>query len=700
MSLAQEIKMQSSMRMIFDYYGIVGNRQGQYLCPFHDDHKPSMTIKDDKYFRCWTCGESGSVLNFIKNYEENVLGHSMSWRDVYIKAIEIQGLNISLNERTETPEQRKLRRLNELMRKAFEISKGNLAKNHTLALACNDYLTHRKISTETIKKFNIGFELDNSFVRTLIQDEGYTLSELKEVGLINTNNKGRYYEVFSNRVLVPIYNSIGQPVGFGGRILPQNETSSSSKYINTSATPLFNKSNILFNYNNAKASAVKQNNIVILEGYFDVISAYEMGMPNTVGLMGVALSDKQISLLKDLNCDVTLALDNDKTGRVTMLKLIPTLLDKDINTYVYDTSLIEGNLKDFGDFLTFGKTVDDVTQTKVSAFDYLLQYKYFEGKQVNASTVYMAYKQGVEDGLLNNTRRELMYRDFVVTHSDITKDEYEEIIHPKEINNKVDKLKNSLFIACMKAMIEKYAAQTNNRTLVTYCHECFDERKILEGLSQGDYLSEDGSSFSTNKFITEFIMDLPKYRKLEKDVSYKYEGFLNNAYCFDKFGKKQRVYLTSEQKNKVIEQFIKTSPEDVKQMVLDKPDLFTELVITDNVKEYESLFLPTNFIIAKKDSLDYYKRGNIAFINYGQAFKPDEIPKLHQQGHTDYVSLERMEFKKVVVYNNTRKGITLTPQNYLPPKNDIKISKDNERVIGRDRPVMAKSNLYKDIQKG
>lgn len=699
MGISEEIKSQSSMRRIFDYYGIKEVRNGQYICPFHNDHKPSMSIKDDKYFKCWTCDEHGSVLDFIKSYEENILGHSMNWRDVYEKAIEIQSLNITLDKnQDENPEQKHRRRLYDIMKKAVEISKRNLGEQNALSMSCSNYLKQRKISPETAKRFNLGFEFGNSFVRELIQNEKYSLSELIEVNLIRTSNQGKNYEVFGNRLLVPISDEYGRPVGFGGRVLPSQATNRTPKYLNTAATTLFNKSKILFNYNNARHEAAKRNNIVILEGYFDVISAHEMGMPNAVALMGVALSDYQINMLKSLNCEVTLSLDNDKAGRGTMLKLIPVLYENDINAYVYDTSMLEGNLKDFGDFLTSGKQLKEITDTRISAFDFMMRHKYFEGKTVNADSVYSVYKQSHNDGFLNNSQKELMYRDFVLGNSNMSKEEYEQIIHPVKTqvnsvrkNDKVENLKNIIFNTYMKTLIVNYAKSNDDKNLLKYCEKCYDENKIVEGLSQ--YLSADGG-MQTKKFITEYIMNLPEYIDLNKGDLYKYNGFLNNVFCIDKNKDKQRVYLDSEQKKKVIEQFVNTSPKDMKKMLNEKPDLFTELVIADSVGEYDSLFLSTNRPKEKRDALKTFKKGNIAFINYGQAYSPDDIPKLIQEG-SEYVSSERKEFKKVVVYNNMNKEIHITSENYIPPKIE------KEQVINQEKTMQDKgveySNNYDEV---
>lgn len=683
MGISEEIRSQSSMQRIFDYYGIKEVRNGQYICPFHNDHKPSMSIKDDKYFKCWTCGEKGSVLDFIKNYEENVLGHSMNWRDVYEKAIEIQNLNITLDEKQEeNPEQKHRRRLYEIMKKSVEISKKNLEQKHVLVESCNNYLRQRKISPETAKRFNLGFEFGNSFVRELIKNEGYTLSELIEVNLIRTSEQGKNYEVFGNRLLVPISDEYGRPVGFGGRVLPSQANDRTPKYLNTSATPLFNKSKILFNFNNASREAVKRNNIVILEGYFDVISAHEMGMPNAVALMGVALSDYQINMLKSLNCEVTLSLDNDKAGRDTMLKLIPVLYENDINAYVYDTSKLNGNLKDFGDFLTSGKQLEEITDTRISAFDFMMKHKYFEGKTVNADSVYSVYKQSHKDGFLNNSQKKLMYRDFVLNNSDISKEEYEQVIHPVKLqeentikNDKVENFKSLIFNTCIKSLIKNYAESKGDKALMNYCKESYDENTIVKGLSK--YLSDDGS-IQTDKFITEYIMKLPEYKSQNKVDLDKFEVFLSNAYCIDKYKTKQKIYLNEEQKKKVVEQLKKTTPKDMKKMFSEKPDLFSKLVIADSLDEYDSLFLKTNSQKEKRDALRFFKKGNIAFINYGQAFSPDDIPRLIKED-SEYVSSERKEFNKVVVFNNMNKEIKITPENYALLGKEIEKNSDKEK---------------------
>ena len=116
----------------------------------------------------------------------------------------------------------------------------------------------------------------------------------------------------------------------------------------------------------------------------------------------------------------------------------------------------------------------------------------------------------------------------------------------------------------------------------------------------------------------------------------------------------------------------------MKRMFSEKPDLFSELVIADSLEEYDSLFLKTNSQKEKRDALRFFKKGNIAFINYGQAFSPDDIPRLIKD-NSEYVSNERKEFNKVVVFNNMNKEIKITPENYELPGKEIEKNNDKEK---------------------
>lgn len=695
MGISDEIRKQSSMRRIFDYYGIREVRNGQYICPFHADHKPSMTILDDKFYQCWTCGSKGSVLDFIKNYEE-IQGRTLTWQEVYQRAIDIQGLNISLGEKKETYEEQQKRKIGEILSKAVDISQKNMTEKNSDIEYVRDYLAHRKISDAAIRTFHIGFEYNNNFIKELVNTGNYTLKELQDAGIVKVNNKGQYYDTFYNRVLIPIYDQYGKNVGFGGRILPKNTTSTSVKYINTSETPVFKKSEILFNYHNAKREAEKQKELVMLEGYFDVVSAFDLGFKNAVALMGVALSDYQINMIKKLNCDLVLALDNDKIGKATMLKLIPMLMDKGITTSVYDISLLDGNYKDFGELLENNVSKEEIDKTKISAFDFLLKHKYFIGKNINTETIYSVYNQLNNDGIINDTRRELMYRDFVISNSDISKEEFEKIIHPSIVDNKFEKAKNAFFAQWLRGKMIKYAQKNNDRALLTYSLEKFDsERELLMNeLESGDYITEDGYQIRVLKFINYFVKNLPEYRELEKDISYKFEKFLDNCYILDKNDNKQRVYLTPEQKNIVVKQFIETAPENMKEKIINTPELFNEMVIADNIREYDSLFPKSHMIIEKKGCLDYFAKGNVAFVWYAQSYRSEQIPNLLAEGRTDIVCPEKLDFNVVVVFNNTNKSISIDTKNYIPPEkeNEIEVSKEsNEKNKGffRQQPVIA-----------
>lgn len=335
---------------------------------------------------------------------------------------------------------------------------------------------------------------------------------------ISYSQRHRVKDTFYNRLLVPIYNDFGQPVGFGGRVLDDRKP----KYLNTSETEIFHKSNILFNYHQAKTFA-RNDEIVLVEGYFDVISAYEMDMKNVVATMGVALSEQHIELIKKLNCDVVLCFDNpeiDPAGKRAAIKTIPILLAYGLNVFVYDTGKL-GNLKDFGDFNENGKTKEEVIATKVTAFEFLMKYYYFDKKSVSVENVASVYKQLQIDGLINSSLDEMKYKEYVSENSSIAKDEIDEIIHPKEVKVANDRLQKAMQIRFARAVrreILNIATKNNNFVLVNFIEQGkLGDNDILVTMNDEKYCSEDGKHIDVARFTNDYVMNLEAYRETQLD---------------------------------------------------------------------------------------------------------------------------------------------------------------------------------------
>ncbi len=291
------------------------------ICPFHDDHTPSMVVSPEKQiFNCFTCRTGGNVFAFLMKYE-NVS---------YAEAIAIVAKKIGYNLNIESYSDK-----NSKFSKEYEIykfatkyfannlftEKGNKAK---------EYLNKRGIDESIIKEFNIGLSLNNKNDLYNILNKKYDSSLLEDIGLINKSGLDAY-DVFTNRIMIPITNPSGQVVGFTGRIY---EDVDQAKYINTKETVIYKKSSILFNYYNAKSEIRNAKKVIVVEGNMDAIKLAASGIKNVVALMGVALSKEQIDILKKLKVPVILMFDNDSAGLDATLKLGQLLIDSGVDTQV------------------------------------------------------------------------------------------------------------------------------------------------------------------------------------------------------------------------------------------------------------------------------------------------------------------------------------------------------------------------------
>lgn len=271
------------------------------VCPFHDDHTPSMSIsKEKQIYTCFVCHETGNVFNFIMKYE------NISFIDAVIKVANIGNISIDINTNV------KQKKDNDTLYNIYELTnkiyKNNL--NTKLGTKAKEYLYKRGINDDIIKTFEIGLSIkdSNNLTKSLITK--YNEIELIKSGLINKNNNG-LNDTFYNRIMFPLHNLYGQVVGFSGRIYDSNDT---SKYINSKESEIFKKGELLYNYYRAKDEIRKLNQVIITEGFMDVIRLHSVGVFNVVATMGTAFTKNQALLIKRLAQNIILMFDGDSAG--------------------------------------------------------------------------------------------------------------------------------------------------------------------------------------------------------------------------------------------------------------------------------------------------------------------------------------------------------------------------------------------------
>lgn len=284
------------------------------VCPFHDDHSPSMSVSPEKQiFTCFSCGATGNVFTFVSDFEK------ISFSDAVRLLGEKAGISIGNNTYIGNSKRDEYFDIYDNANKFYQNSLfTNLGKNAI------QYLKNRNIDRDTIKKFGIGLSVQKLSLTDYLKNKNYSIDKLIDVGLTNDNGN----DIFINRIMFPIYDLAGNPVAFSGRIYNTKDT---SKYINTKETDKFKKGKILYNYHIAKEHLKKNDSVIIMEGQMDVIRASTIGVNNCIATMGTALTRDHKSIIKNMTNNIVLCFDGDSAGEKATISAIELLEDTGID---------------------------------------------------------------------------------------------------------------------------------------------------------------------------------------------------------------------------------------------------------------------------------------------------------------------------------------------------------------------------------
>lgn len=683
MSAYDEILSSSNIINILEYYGlkVVKNK---CICPFHSDTHPSMMVNTSKGIaKCFACGSGGNVVSFIQKYETEINHNAISTVEAMQKAIDIQHLNIVLSQNNKMPlteEQKKQKTLSNILKDAITICENNLKTKNIDGERTLDYLKSRNLSEQIINNFHIGFNPTYDNITNNLLSK-YNMKDLIEVG-ITKESKNDYIDIFSHRIMIPIFDQYGNPVGFGARVLGDAKP----KYINTMATPLFNKSELLFNYHKAKSFA-RNYEMIVVEGYMDVISANAMGFANTVGIMGTALTKEQIELLKKLNCEITLSLDNDDAGKNAMIRVIPELLNEGLEVNVLDISKLEGKYKDFGDLQIANVKKEDVYKTKISAFIFLLENQYLQNKELNVDNIYNTYKKMQRDGLIKDTKDILRFKEYVTNKTNFRVEEVEDIIMPKEVKqeSRVERYKGLFFYYYIMDHLKKYATNHQDRILQKYLEtNAITQELIEETLNNENYLKDGENTIDISRYVNEYIYTSDDYIKFKNDKIFILENLLNNVKSFDQEGNVVNIKLSVEQKDIVLKQYAESFENNIKDYIENNPDEFEDLFIANNTSQFEKLFPKTYVESLKEQAVSRFKNENVMeAVRYGLAY-PDNMKSAMTR---QFVNNDK--YKTLLVFNNNKNILGLTPEN---------IMKETKEELEK-KPEKTKQKEQDDIQK-
>lgn len=271
------------------------------VCPFHDDHNPSMSISPEKQiYTCFVCGAHGNVFNFIMDYE------GVPFYEALKRIADKVGILIDTPKRVNT-KPTKIDSIYDIYDIANKYYQNNLyTKEGKEAL---EYLKSRNFDDDIIKTFGVGLSGKNLLTEVL-KKKKYSEDTLVKSG-ISSSTDGKVHDTFINRIMFPLCDLEGKVVGFSGRIY---NSESQSKYVNSKESDIFKKGYLLYNYHRAKEECRKEKSVIVVEGFMDVIALHMVGIRNVVATMGTAITKEQAKLLKRLSLNIILCFDGDAAG--------------------------------------------------------------------------------------------------------------------------------------------------------------------------------------------------------------------------------------------------------------------------------------------------------------------------------------------------------------------------------------------------
>lgn len=296
------------------------------LCPFHQEKTPSFTVSEEKQiYHCFGCGAGGNVFKFLMDYK------NISFVEAVEEIAEHVGIKIQYDS-APSEQQNELEVFYEINLLAARFFSDQLLKSET-GESAREYLKNRGIKLQTQKIFGIGFApFSRESFLNLAKENKIDLQKAKQLGLIDTNDKGEYYDKFRGRIIFPIFSPNGRVIAFGGRIF-SGETNA-AKYLNSPESPVYSKRKSLYGLFHSKDEIRKLDRAILVEGYMDLISLYQAGVKNVVASSGTSLTDEQVQLLSRFTKNVLVLFDADSAGEKAALRSIEILLKQNFEVKI------------------------------------------------------------------------------------------------------------------------------------------------------------------------------------------------------------------------------------------------------------------------------------------------------------------------------------------------------------------------------
>ncbi len=650
-----------------------------------------MTVNPKKNIAtCFSCGATGNVISFVQKYEKQVNGNDLSINQAIAKVVEICNLNIDISKlnrnsnnnqfivssRKYTAEEKHLIEVNEYLSKLFHYNLTVINKD------AKNYLYNRKVEDKQINELNLGFAVKGQLLKLTEKNDRITREDLIKLKYLRIDENGSTQEVFSNRIMFPICDEKGNILSFAGRGIKDEQP----KYLHTAENSLFQKKELLYNYSNAKTLSYN-NELIIVEGFLDVVGARRIGYENVVATMGVALTPEHLKMIKRNHSSITLALDNDQAGHDAMLRLIPDLLQQGFKVNVIDISKL-GEFKDFGDLSKNDIPFQDIQKSKISGFTFLLDYKYFKEQVFNAEKISLAYKSMKKDRLISNTYDDALFKEYIIDKTSYNKQELDEIMYPKKIEKKENEMDNLASRAMTNFLYTELLLQVDkkdDKVLSVYFNnhkEEIEKRLVSIFNANPEKYLEKNSKIKREELLSDFLKDNKEYSNYESLNRFKYINVFNKTYIKN-FNGSARINLKDNQIQTVIKQY-EDSLTDQEKLALEEVE---ELYIINNLDDIDGILSYNNktLEIIKENIKErlFLNKGKMQFFKYGSLFL-----NIDKDFIDDKFKGKNGEFKTILFYNNLDNNLTLDKSNVVsntePIKEEIAISNEEQEKVKKE----------------
>ena len=595
--LIDEVKSRSDIVNVISQYISLKNSGSSYsgLCPFHSEKTGSFHVNQNKQiYKCFGCGEGGDVINFIMKIE------NLDFMEAVKLLAQKNGIEFNTNlSEADKKKMEEIKLMQDIHLKAARFYFSNLINSKN---AGYDYLRKRGLSDKIIKRFGLGYSLYswNSLMDYLLSI-GYEKKDLVKSGLVTHKENGdKYYDKFRNRVMFPIFDYRGNVIGFGGRVLDD----SMPKYLNSPDTILFNKRYNLYGLNYAKKS-IKNDTLILVEGYMDLISLVEYGIENVVATLGTALTNEQGKLIKRYASTAVISYDSDEAGIKATLRAIEILRHQNINVKILNLK----DCKDPDDFIKkykkegFLKAIEDSVSHIIFQIN-ILKRKFDFNKDEHL--IKFAKEAASIIKTLSSPVEKDFYIKYVSKEFDISLEALKEEVFGKNYNNSKNNYKK--FFKTEQKPIEKIKNIENGEKFVEETFiKLLMENKELRVLALLK-ISEDNFLINESKEIFNLIIKNKELDKITIDkikslnISEEYIKNINNIEI------EEINTYTIDSTKEIIKKIRKNTIENaIKSMSIQIERLSKELDLlkksNSNTKEVDDKIMKLSLEILKREKI-------------------------------------------------------------------------------------------------